>query len=151
VYIGSHGHDNLDDYNLILPSTTYLEKESTYMNFTGLIQKSGSLVSALPNIRNASDILNMFLIYLSKQGQADSLMKSGNSSSKSQTKILNNKNAMHSISGIDFHIGTLEKKSFNKSSPDIDKYFTSNEFSKSSKTMNAVQKMNDKSSYFSKN
>ena len=44
MYIGSHGHDNLDNYNLILPSTTYLEKESTYMNLTGLIQKSGSLV-----------------------------------------------------------------------------------------------------------
>jgi len=151
VYIGSHGHDNLDNYNLILPSTTYLEKESTYMNFTGLMQKSGSLVSTLPNIRNASDIINMFLIYISKQRQADSFMKSVNQLSNSQKKILNNKNAVHDIDGIDFHIETVDKIGFNKSLSDIDKYFTSNEFSKSSKTMNAVQKMNKKSSYFSKN
>jgi anaerobic selenocysteine-containing dehydrogenase len=114
VYIGSHGHDNLDNYNLILPSTTYLEKESTYMNLTGLIQKSGSLVSALPNIRNASDIINMFLIYVSKQGQADSFLKSVNQLSNSQTKILNNKNSMHDISGIDLHVETVEKIGFNK-------------------------------------
>ena len=45
----------------------------------------------------------------------------------------------------------VSKIGFNKNSPDIDKYFISNEFSKSSKTMNSVQKMNEKSSYFSKN
>ena len=36
------------------------------MNLTGLIQKSGSSTSILPQIRNESDILNMFLTYLSK-------------------------------------------------------------------------------------
>ena len=43
------------------------------MNLTGLIQKSGSLVSSLPQIRNESDILNIFLMYLSKQSDKDIL------------------------------------------------------------------------------
>ena len=151
VYIGSHGHDNLRHYDLILPSTTYLEKESTYMNFTGLIQKSGSLVSSLPQIRNESDILNIFLMYLSKQSDKDIFMKYNNLSSQSQKKLLNNKNAVQDVHGIDFHTKTTQKMDFNKNSMDIDKYFTSNKFSQSSKIMNTIEMMNEKSSYFSKN
>ena len=43
------------------------------------------------------------------------------------------------------------KKRLNKNSIDIDKYFISNNFSQSSKVMNTAQRMNEKSSYFSKN
>jgi len=121
------------------------------MNLTGLIQKSGSLVSSLPQIRNESDILNIFLMYLSKQSDKDMFIKSINLSSQSQTKLLNNKNAVQDMHGIDFHTKTIQKMDFNKNSMDIDKYFTSNKFSQSSKIMNTVEMMNEKSSYFSKN
>ena len=151
VHIGSHGHTNLKNYDLILPSTTYLEKESTYMNFTGSVQKSGPLNSSLPHIRNESDILNFFLMFLSKQLDSKDLINSSNMQLTSQTKILNNKNSMQDLHNIDFHTQIAHKMNFNKNSIDIDKYFTSNKFSKSSKIMNTIQMMNGQESYFSKN
>jgi hypothetical protein len=125
------------------------------MNLTGLIQKSGSSTSILPQIRNESDILNMFLTYLSKYPQwwKERKLKNGdvNLSAKSQIKLLNNKNSVQDIKGIDFRANTVWKMNLNKNSIDIDKYFISNNFSQSSKVMNTAQRMNEKSSYFSKN
>jgi hypothetical protein len=40
IFIGSHGFMNLNDYVLILPSLTYLEKDAYFMNFDGFIQNS---------------------------------------------------------------------------------------------------------------
>jgi hypothetical protein len=121
------------------------------MNFTGSVQKSGPLNSSLPHIRNESDILNFFLMFLSKQLDSKDLINSSNMQLTSQTKILNNKNSMQDLHNIDFHTQIAHKMNFNKNSIDIDKYFTSNKFSKSSKIMNTIQMMNEKESYFSKN
>ena len=152
IYIGSHGDKDLENYDIILPSTTYLEKESAYMNLTGLIQKSNATGKALPKTEYESDILNMFLIYLDKW-KKDRYLKKGisNLRTKIAKKILNNQNSVYDIQISIFHTETVWENNLNKNSTDIDKYFTSNRFSKSSKIMNTIEMMNEKSSYFSKN
>ncbi len=152
VYIGSHGHEGLKNYDLILPATTYLEKESHYLNLTGLLQKTGSLSSALPQIRKESDILNFFLMFLKKQHDSFDFIKSGNIELVSQKKILNNKDLTQDISNISINNSPVcVETNFNTISSGIDKYCTSNRFSQSSKIMNTVDIMNNKVSYFSKN
>ena len=61
VYIGHTGHQLLSNMDLILPSLTYLEKSSFYMNFNGLIQKTKKASTSIVNARSDDIILKMFL------------------------------------------------------------------------------------------
>ena len=68
VYIGHTGDKSLSNMDLILPSLTYLEKSSFYMNFNGLIQKTNKASTSIVNARSDDLILKMLLVFLQKKG-----------------------------------------------------------------------------------
>ena len=76
VYIGHTGHKSLSNMDLILPSLTYLEKDSFYMNFNGLIQETHKVSSNVSSARPDDLILKMFLVFLQKKGLDIMLPKS---------------------------------------------------------------------------
>jgi NADH-quinone oxidoreductase chain G len=66
IFIGSHGSDMLKEYDMVLPSLTYLEQESFFMNFNGIVQKSGKLSKLVAGARKGSNILEALELFLQK-------------------------------------------------------------------------------------
>lgn len=122
VFIGTNGCELTAKAHQILPTTTFLEKEGTYMNVEGKIQKALKATTGPSLVRNESSILTILTKKLSssKEEQFSSLE---NTVSKRQTFFANILETRPSIvSNIPF-------------SPYLTDFYTSDSISKLSTTM----------------
>ena len=152
IFIGSHGgFNNLANekgfmsYDLILPSLTFVEKNSSYINFDGIFQNSQKISSLVPSARSEESIIKTLLFYLT-QKNSDLFFSNTVSTSvfdkfklKSEGDILGLElnNEATKIIGL----GSNFKSS-------IDKYYLSNAFASSSKVMAECQLVNNKKNNF---
>lgn len=52
IYQGHHGGDGVEQFNVILPSTTYVEKKGTYVNTEGRVQQCQAALPAGSHIQH---------------------------------------------------------------------------------------------------
>ena len=143
VYIGHTGHKSLSNMDLILPSLTYLEKSSFYMNFNGLIQKTNKASTSIVNARSDDIILKMLLVFLQKKG-LDILLstKSNTFNFFVQSYLKTGKKSL--LKGLD--ISGLLNSTFHLSGvkPINDSFYITNIISASSKIMQECELLNVK-------
>jgi NADH dehydrogenase (ubiquinone) Fe-S protein 1 len=65
IYLGTHGVPGLSFMNLILPSKSFVEKESRFLNLEGLMQQTNKAVNGLGNSRDDWKIITAFFQFLS--------------------------------------------------------------------------------------
>ena len=65
IYLGTHGVSGLSFMNLILPSKSFVEKESRFLNLEGLMQQTNKAVNGLGNSRDDWKIITAFFQFLS--------------------------------------------------------------------------------------
>ena len=122
VFIGTNGCEFTAKAHQILPTTTFLEKEGTYMNIEGKIQKALKATTGPSLVRNESSILNLLTKKLSssKKEQFSSLENAVNKRQTFFANILETKPSI--VSNIPF-------------SPYLTDFYTSDSISKLSTTM----------------
>lgn len=64
IYQGHHGDVSALCSNLILPSTSFIEKNSLYLNFLGILQKTKKVLFNVGNSRDDWKIINALIHYL---------------------------------------------------------------------------------------
>jgi NADH-quinone oxidoreductase subunit G len=57
IYQGHHGLNFLKNFDIIIPSSTFFEKNSTYINIEGRLQKTKTAVYTFSNMKNDIQIL----------------------------------------------------------------------------------------------
>jgi len=57
IYQGHHGDVGAKNSDFILPSTSFVEKESTYINFEGLVQRTETI--GLMQVQSKSNVLSV--------------------------------------------------------------------------------------------
>jgi len=140
IYIGHHGFDELKHVDLILPSLTFMEKDSSYMNFNGLVQKSNSVSSDFINARSEADIIKNLIYFLSKECTNDFF--SGNTGSNISLS------ESHHVQDLSLNCVNTNKFNFSCTKPSVEEYYLNNVISRSSKIMQECQVNNVKKTNF---
>lgn len=52
IYQGHHGGDGVEQFNIVLPSTTYVEKKGTYVNTEGRVQQCQAALPPVSHIHH---------------------------------------------------------------------------------------------------
>ena len=144
IFIGSHGSNALINYDLILPSLTYLEQESFFMNFNGIVQKSGKLSKLVLGARKGSEILEALQLFLQKSDTG--LFFNNDQRLSLFSKFL--KKEKKGLTGLNLNSYFSKKFQSGNSVSQLNKYYLNNEISKSSRTMQTCQSLNVKSNNF---
>lgn len=168
IFQGTHNEKIRTDFDIILPTTTWLEKSSLYMNCFGMIQKS-QIVTGIPkNVKLDWKIIKMMALWFEYSNS-----NLFNKQHKSQTKLSNideihsrlnelSPNIMSSISNYKLNenqqltlqanysknisLNPVNIKAF------IPNYYKQTSIEKNSKIMNScTQLINSKKNNFSKN
>ena len=61
IYQGHHGDTNALLSNIVLPSSSFIEKNSFYMNMFGIVQKTKKVLPSVGNSRDDWKIINAFI------------------------------------------------------------------------------------------
>jgi len=143
VYIGHTGHKSLSNMDLILPSLTYLEKSSFYMNFNGLIQKTNKASTSIVNARSDDLILKMLLVFLQKKG-LDVLLSTKSNAFNCFVQSYLKTGEKFLLKGLD--VSGLLNSTFHLSGvkPINDSFYITNIISASSKVMQECELLNVK-------
>jgi NADH dehydrogenase/NADH:ubiquinone oxidoreductase subunit G len=146
VFLGSNGSNNLLNYDVILPVQSYLEKDCSYLNCTGLLQSTNKVSTNVVQSRSEEDVFKSLLYYLSNCDSKNFF--------KEDYNVVNGKN-FFDIKGC-MGLKNLNFKNISKSDTfyvgktlsDIDDYFLSNSFSKNSRVMKECSLLNSNLSNF---
>jgi NADH dehydrogenase/NADH:ubiquinone oxidoreductase subunit G len=144
IFIGSHGNSSLLNYDVILPSNTFFEKDSFFMNFNGKVQKTSKVSKLLPETRSEESILENLMIYLTSQNSEMFFSESSkfDSLDKLTCYSLSENNG---LKGVNLHHKTRNSvEKLNNFSSTIDNYYLSNSISSSSKVMQECSLINTK-------
>jgi NADH dehydrogenase/NADH:ubiquinone oxidoreductase subunit G len=57
IYQGHHGNQGAKEANIIIPSTTYVEKKGTYISIEGIIQETQPVIEKEKGIYNDKIII----------------------------------------------------------------------------------------------
>lgn len=67
VYIGTHGDSTTMSADIILPSTSVIEKEGLFLNSFGVVQQASKVLFKAGNSRDEISILKAFVVYFKLQ------------------------------------------------------------------------------------
>jgi NADH-quinone oxidoreductase subunit G len=67
IYQGHHGNQGAKEANIIIPSTTYIEKKGTYINIEGIVQETQPVIEKEKGIYNDKIIIEKIWNYIEEE------------------------------------------------------------------------------------